>query len=188
MDEWVARPLAGPLAVPDAELDTEFEARLRETGTLAFRVAFGVLRHRQDAEDVAQEAFARAHKSFRTLRDPERFRGWLVRMTWRLAIDRQRSDRRRLLREHAVSVAETVVDAEHVAVTLERRAQVWAAIDALPERLRLVVVLAGIKEHSTREVSRLLDIAEGTVKSRLFAARRQLAERLQWMIANSKTR
>ena len=84
----------GLVAVIDDELEREFEGRLVESSTLAFRVAFGVLRHRQDAEDVAQEAFVKAYRSFSQLRDRERFRAWLVRMTWRLALNRQRADRR----------------------------------------------------------------------------------------------
>src|SRR6188508_3535206 len=84
------------------ELEREFEVRLTECSTLAFRVAFSVLRHREDAEDVAQEAFAKAYRSFRQLRDRDRFRAWLVRMTWRLALDRWRSDRRRSAREQHV--------------------------------------------------------------------------------------
>src|SRR3954471_18017518 len=83
----------------DDDLEREFEARLTECSTLAFRVAFSVLRHREDAEDVAQEAFAKAYRSFRQLRDRDRFRAWLVRMTWRMALDRQRTDRRRTTRE-----------------------------------------------------------------------------------------
>jgi len=75
--------LAGGYMGVDDELAGEFDARLAECSTLAFRVAFSVLRHREDAEDVAQEAFARAHRSFRQLRDRDRFRSWLVRMVWR---------------------------------------------------------------------------------------------------------
>src|SRR6476620_9529787 len=101
MNEWVDS-LEGLVRV-DAGLESEFEARLRESSTLAFRVAYGVLRHRQDAEDVAQEAFIKAYRSFRELRDRDRFRAWLVRMTWRLAIDRRRNDRRRAAREDAAA-------------------------------------------------------------------------------------
>src|SRR6187455_3310963 len=98
MHDRTAR-LAGSLVTVDEDLEREFETRLVESSTLAFRVAYGVLRHRQDAEDVAQEAFVKAYRSFRELRDRDRFRAWLVRMTWRLAIDRQRSNRRRAVRE-----------------------------------------------------------------------------------------
>jgi RNA polymerase sigma-70 factor, ECF subfamily len=178
--------LAGNLVAVNDDLAREFEARLVESSTLAFRVAFGVLRQREDAEDVAQEAFAKAYRSFRQLRDRERFRAWLVRMTFRMAIDRQRANRRRFMREHAIEVArESTGDA---AVEQERAAQLWRAIDALPEKLRLTIVLAGIQGHDIREVARLLDVPDGTVKSRLFLARKHLRERLAWMATNTSAR
>jgi len=191
-----ADSLTGGLVSVDEGLDREFEARLVESSTLAFRVAYGVLHHRQDAEDVAQEAFVKAYRNFRQLRDRERFRAWLVRLTWRLAIDRQRRDRRREARERLGAPARAeelegeggspAADADLVAN--ERAAQLWRAIDALPEKLRVVVVLAGIREHDLREVARLLDLPEGTVKSRLFLARQQLKELLQWTISDTPRR
>jgi RNA polymerase sigma factor (sigma-70 family) len=81
----------------------EFERRLGESAPLAFRVAMGVLRNAADAEDVAQEALLRAYRKFRELRKPEQFRSWLVRIAFRLALDRWRSARRRELRETAWS-------------------------------------------------------------------------------------
>src|SRR5207247_8472992 len=104
-DARIARRRPGLASVID-DLERDFEARLVESSTLAFRVAYGVLRHREDAEDVAQEAFVKAHRSFRQLRDRDRFRAWLVRMTWRLAIDRQRGDRRRVPRENVPPAAD----------------------------------------------------------------------------------
>src|SRR5947208_9870481 len=103
MHGFADRLAGGIVAVNDAALEREFESRLLESSTLAFRVAYGVLRHRQDAEDVAQEAFVKAYRSFSQLRDRERFRAWLVRMTWRLALDRQRGDRRRLARDRSAA-------------------------------------------------------------------------------------
>src|SRR5215813_265878 len=123
MHEFVDR-LAGSGRVVgglDAALEQEFEARLVESSTLAFRVAFSVLRHREDAEDVAQEAFAKAYRSFGQLRDREKFRAWMVRMTWRLAIDRQRSNRRRVTREQVVAI--DPIATPHVAS--DRAAQLW---------------------------------------------------------------
>src|SRR5260221_3917391 len=73
----------------------EFEERLAECGSLAFRVAYGVLRHAADAEDVAQEALLKAYRNFESLREPTRFRGWLVRIAFRMALDRWRSVKRR---------------------------------------------------------------------------------------------
>ena len=178
----LAQPYPGAL-VNLAGDSQEFEARLRDSGTLAFRVAYGVLRHRSDAEDVAQEAFVKAFRSFNQLRDRERFRAWLVRTTWRLALDRRRGDRRREVREQAV-VEAPEPSVEQVAAAHERAAHLWAAIDELPEKLRLVIVLSGIEGHDTREVAALLGIPEGTVRSRMFLARKALAEKLLWLSTN----
>ncbi|MBI2840387.1 MAG: RNA polymerase sigma factor [Acidobacteria bacterium] len=161
----------------EALLEHEFEARMVESGSLAFRVAYGVLRHREDAEDVAQEALARAYRDFKKLRDRERFRAWLVRISWRLALDHRRGGKRRELREQGVA-ADPVPGpgVEETTAANEFRAPLWRAIDALPEKLRAVVVLAGIEGYDTHEVALLLGLPDGTVKSRLHAARRRLAE------------
>lgn len=100
MNELALRRPAADVSGDDA-LAREFEARLAESATLAFRVAYAVLRHRQDAEDVAQEAMARAYRSFARLRDRRRFRAWLVRISWRMALNRRRHDERRQRRERA---------------------------------------------------------------------------------------
>jgi RNA polymerase sigma-70 factor, ECF subfamily len=195
MHEHVER-LAGSLVTADGELEREFEARLADSSRLAFRIAFSVLKQREDAEDVAQEAFAKAYRNFNQLRDRTRFRAWLVRMTWRMALDRQRANRRRAVRElpggdTAASLVEaglrTRLDTADLVAARERAEHLWNAIAALPDRLRLVVVLAGIEGHDMREVSTLLDVPEGTVKSRLFLARKQLKERLSWMVTSTKS-
>jgi RNA polymerase sigma-70 factor, ECF subfamily len=196
-----AERLAGSLVTADLELEREFEARLADSSKLAFRVAYSVLRQREDAEDIAQEAFAKAYRSFSQLRDRTRFRAWLVRVTWRMALDRQRANRRRLARERPVvdgepeaglcwperNRAPAGVDTGDVVAARERAEHLWDAIESLPEKLRLVVVLAGIEGHDMHEVSALLDVPEGTVKSRLFLARKQLKERLSWMVTSLKS-
>ena len=169
----------GVLVSLEADLEREFEDRLQESSALAVRVAYGVLRQREDAEDVAQEAFARAYRQFSSLRDPARFRGWLVRVTWRLAIDRWRSDRRRRAREEAALPSAEPESAEARVDEAARANRLWTFIDALPEKLRIVLVLSAIEGHGVREVAELLAIPEGTVKSRLFLARRALAEKLK---------
>jgi RNA polymerase sigma-70 factor (ECF subfamily) len=101
-------------------------------------------------------------------------------MTWRLAIDRQRADRRRSARELQAGSAAPELTLNEGPTAAKQAAELWEAIDALPEKLRLVTVLAGIEGHNVREVGRLLGLQDGTVKSRLFLARRRLKERLQW--------
>lgn len=184
---------AGPLptllmgADTGRALEQEFEAQVRACSPLAVRVAFSVLRQREDAEDAAQEAFARAYQQFHDLREGERFRSWIVRVTWRLAIDRWRSNRRRQAREQAAaSVAGPA--AEDLAVRAQRSERLWNAIDDLPEKLRIVIVLCALEGHDVQEVARLLAIPEGTVKSRLFLARKGLAQRLRCLANDSANR
>jgi RNA polymerase sigma-70 factor (ECF subfamily) len=181
MQEYIHR-LPGTLTAVADELDREFERLLAESSTLAFRVAYGVLRQREDAEDVAQDAFIKAHRNFRRLRDRTRFRAWLVRLTWRLALDRQRTNRRRAHRDSEHSRFSPIATPNgDPALVNERVRHVWRAIDALPEKLRLPMVLFGIEGHDITEVSRLLGLPEGTIKSRLFYARERMKESLKWM-------
>ena len=170
----------GTMAAISSEVDREFEARLSDSSAMAIRVAFSVLRNQADAEDVAQEAFTKAHHAFHQLRDRDRFRAWLVRMTWRMALDHLRSKRRRMIRDMA-AVPPLVFGptVEEAAIEDERKSQVWRAVDALPQRFRLVIVLSAMEGHSVKDVSALLGVAEGTVKSRLFKARRLLQEKLR---------
>ena len=172
MDDY-AHVLPAALSPATDDLDREFERLLTESATLAFRVAYGVLRQRQDAEDVAQEAFIKAHTHFARLRQRNSFRAWLVRTTWRLALDRQRGDRRRLKREDDHARARE----QHTRGEFDAD-DVWRIIDGLPKMLRLTMVLAAIEGHDIRTVARLLGTPEGTVKSRLSKARALIKESL----------
>lgn len=163
---------------------TEFEALLADGASLAFRMAMGVLHNRADAEEVAQDALLRAYKNFETLRDRAAFRGWLARIAWRLALDRQRGTRRREKRELAAPNFVPQRDAEQVAAASEFETHLARAMDELPEKYRQTLILAAIEGYSTGEVASLLDLPEGTVKSRLYSARKILAEKLSWVAPN----
>jgi RNA polymerase sigma-70 factor (ECF subfamily) len=186
--------MANNPSLPDAvEAATvcDFEERLAECGHLAYRVARGVLRNTPDAEDVAQEALLRAFRQFERLRDRTRFRAWLVRISFRLALDRARSSKRREQRETlwaAPASQPSPANAEQLAASAEFQAHLDAAVDALPDKLRLVLLLSAIEGHSTEEVAAMLSLPVGTVKSRLFLARKQLAEKLRCHVNITKPR
>ena len=169
----------------------EFEERLAECGPLAYRVARGVLRNDADAEDVAQEALLRAYRRFDGLRDAQRFRAWLVRIVFRLALDRARAAKRREVRETEwarPARRPAPATAEELAASSEFQAHFDRALDALPEKLRLVLLLAAMEGHTLEEVAAMLGLPVGTVKSRLFAGRKKLAEKLQCYVTNTKKR
>ena len=180
----VAHDKEDELAPEAAQADTrrEFEERLAECGPLAYRVARGVLRNTADAEDVAQEALLRAYRRFDRLRDRNRFRAWLVRIAFRLALDRLRSGKRRARRDTVWSQPgrqPPAPTAEDLAASNEFEAHLDNALAELPEKLRLVLLLAAMEGHTIDEIATMLGISTGTVKSRIFYARRQLAEKLR---------
>ena len=174
-----------------AETRREFEERLAECGPIAYRVARGVLRNTADAEDVAQEAMLRAYRRFDRLRDRTRFRAWLVRIAFRLALDRLRSGKRREARDTIWSQPEHQVpaaNAEDLAASNEFQAHLESALAELPEKLRLVLLLAAMEGHTIEEIAEMVGVSTGTVKSRIFYARRQLAEKLRCHANIIKTR
>ena len=179
MNELALRRPAADVRLDEA-FAREFEARLAESATLAFRVAYAVLRHRQDAEDVAQEAMAQAYRNFARLQDRGRFRAWLVRIAWRLALNRRRHDERRQRRERAAPEPAPGPSVEELVAARQFETH------ALPDRLRCVVTLTAMAGHDVREVAELLDVPEGTVKSRLSRARKILAEKLRCLMGATK--
>jgi len=174
-----------------ADARREFEERLAECGPLAYRVARGVLRNTADAEDVAQEALLRAYKSFERLRDRSRFRGWLVRITFRLALDRSRSAKRREQRDTLWSQPAhqlPPVTAEDVAASNQFQAHLQRALEELPGKLRLVLLLSAMEGQTIEEIAAMVGVPVGTVKSRIFVARKKLAEKLRCHTNTIKTR
>ena len=185
MDAFAASPTA-TVTSEEFSLEREFQERLAECATLAFRVAYSVLRDRAEAEDVAQDSLLRAYRNFRRLRDRGVFRSWLVRIAWRGALDHQRSRKRRERHEDDAAV-EAVREtsggvqqnAEELAAANEFHRRLGAEMERLPEKLRLAMTMCAIEGYDTREVAELLRLPEATVKSRLRLARKRLAEKLR---------
>src|SRR5690242_2288004 len=123
--------LRAPWLTMDPAAERDFETALADNARLAFRVAYSVLRQRQDAEDVAQEALIRAHGRLNQLRDPARLRAWLVKLAWRMALDRRRSDLRRMAREQSHSGIAAPPAPEDAVWMDQRRKRLWDLIDAL---------------------------------------------------------
>ena len=174
----IADTLRGAAVTSERELPAEFEQQLPELTTLAFRVAYSVLRQQQDAEDVAQDVLTLAYQKFPSLRTRDRLRPWVVRVAWRRALDHRRGSRRRELREQAVSAVGPQATPA-IAEMTQFRSEVFAAVDALPTKLRMTLLLCALEGYDTPEAAALLQVPEGTVRSRLHLARRRLLEMLK---------
>jgi RNA polymerase sigma-70 factor (sigma-E family) len=151
-----------------------FERWVTEHQPVVFRAAYLILRDRSGAEDVAQETFIRAFRSFERSEDGEAVRPWL----YRIAVNTALNELRRRKRE---TNAYAQLDEAPVTDPIEGSATRFAVADAingLPDHLRIAVVCRYYLDLSEREIAKAMGIRPGTVKSRLHHARRQLSEQL----------
>lgn len=153
----------------------------------AYYAALSLVGNHDDALDLSQEAFARAYRARQTI-DPEQpFYNWYYTILRRLCFNfvRDRRRRRERLEEHAgwlVDEADARVagdDPARAAEASELHRRLRAAIDRLPEREREMLVLKEYQNLKYREIAALLEIPIGTVMSRLYTARRHLAELME---------
>ena len=148
-----------------------------------WRLAYQVLHDREEAWDVAQEAFVRAFHSLPTFRGQSAFYTWLFRITVNVATDRhrQRGAQARAFGPERVSEEEwarTTPDPgggpEQQAARKEQRERIRSALDALPPKARTIIMLSDVEGLSYREIAEVLNCPIGTVMSRLHNARKRL--------------
>jgi RNA polymerase sigma-70 factor, ECF subfamily len=162
------------------EEEAEFTALVERQSRFAFRVAYAVLLNAHGAEDAVQETFLKLYRNG-GWQKAENERAFLARAVWRVAVDHRRSART----AEAVTDAEPQVDSassrpgpEQALIAANQHALVHAMINALPEELRLPLVLSASEELNSREIARILGIPEGTVRTRLQRARQMLRQKL----------
>lgn len=155
-----------------------FGERIAENQRRVFQIALSILRNSADAEDVAQEAFLRAYQKFDSLREAEKFRVWVNRIVFRLALNRKRGYRRRLARDFAWHSSKTIttVDGAKEAEQQVMLDRLYCEIERLPGKLRGVLLLSLVEEMDATDVGAVLGIPPGTVRSRLHTARKLLLE------------
>jgi RNA polymerase sigma-70 factor (ECF subfamily) len=173
---------------------TAFEPLVEKYRQRVWRLAFHVLRDREEALDVAQEAFVRAYQALGTFRGDSAFYTWLFRIAMNLSQDRvrQRAARGRAFGTERVPDEEwerTPVDdpggteaPDVAAQRAEKRERILAGLARLPESYRAIITLSDLEGLSYREIAEVLRIPIGTVMSRLHNARKRLRQLLGPML------
>jgi len=177
--KWQAN--AGILPGEEDADRADFDARVVENERRVFQIAYGVLGDVAGAEDVAQDAFIRAWRRWRSLREREKFRAWIGRIAFRLALNRRKARGRRLARDTSWHDArkDSAAEAAGQADERLRLARLHGEIERLPKRLRAVLLLSAVEGLDSREIAGILRVPAGTVRSRLHAARRRLLETME---------
>ena len=166
-----------------------FEEEALELADQVYRVARRLVGSREEAEDLVQETYARAFRSWRSFTPGTNMRAWLLRILTNLNVDRGRRVQRTppmqpleesdyyLANKLASSAGEEVLEQDQVVERLSQDAVVHALADIQPQ-FRDVVVLVDIGDFSYADAAEILDIPMGTVMSRLHRGRRALKQRL----------
>lgn len=147
-----------------------------------FGVALRMLGNAAEAQEVAQEAFVRAHRGLGDFRGDAKLSTWLYAITSRLCLTRLGSGERRLARQGEEALLRLADGAPRPDAALERselEAALQRAIAELPEDRRIVVVLRDLEGLSYEEIAQVLDLELGTVRSRLHRARADLKDKLE---------
>ncbi len=173
--ELIERCRAGDLSA--------FEPLVEKYRQRVWRLAYQILRDREEAWDVAQEAFVRAYQSLPGFRGQSAFYTWMFRIVVNLATDRrrQRGARARAMGGEPVpeeewerSVPDPTADPAGLAARAEQREKIRRALDSLPLNYRTIIMLSDVEGLTYREIAQVLRIPMGTVMSRLHNARKRL--------------
>ncbi|MFF2480673.1 sigma-70 family RNA polymerase sigma factor [Paenibacillus sp. NPDC058071] len=139
-----------------------------------YRIAKAYLKSDAECADAMQETVLKAYKTIRSLREPAYFRTWLLRILI--------NECKRILqyKSKVVTMETEAIDAASESKSKETEAMdLGEALQSLDEELRVVVSLYYLDDRPLKEVAGLLELPEGTVKSRLYRAREKLARFLR---------
>ena len=166
------------------ERDAAFAALADRHARFLYRVAFGLLRHAEDAEDAVQETFLKLYRgeAWRAMPDViQDEQAYLARAVWRAGLNRLGTAGAKAMR-HAEDVSEMELaskgqNPEQAVMAGSERELMRALIEGLPETLRQPLVLSAVEGMRSGQAAAILEIPEGTVRTRVMRAKAELRRR-----------
>ena len=160
-----------------------FERLVREYQGLCWHIVDRMLRHPEDTRELCQEVFLRIHRTLHQYRGDSALKSWIAQVAWSMAV--RHLERRRIpiveAEGEGLPVEELVgdgFDLEAAASDQERARYLHLAIEALPPLQRTLLALYHLEEMPIAGIAGITGLAEGTIKSHLFRARRRLRDLL----------
>jgi RNA polymerase sigma-70 factor, ECF subfamily len=142
-----------------------------------YNLALRTMRDSEEAKDVTQETFFKAFRSLRTYRPGAKFSTWIFAIAYHACCDRL-ARRKRYTDAEMPDRADPAPGPELLALRRDETLRLRAAIDALPEKYRVVITLYHLQGRQYEEIARVLELPMGTVKTHLFRAKEMLRKRL----------
>lgn len=147
-----------------------FERYIRKYAPNMYRLALAMLHNREDAEDAVSEAVLRAYEKLHTLRRQDSFRPWIMQITANEARKIYGKNKRVMPVEDMEAYMPAFRDDKH---------ELWDVVMGLEPAYREVIVLYFYEQFSIKEISEVLHVPQGTVKSRLARGKKRLKEALE---------
>ena len=174
-----------------------FERDAMEYAPQLYSAALRMTRNPADAEDIVQETYLKAYRAYNTFQEGTNLKAWLYRILTNTYINRYRKQQRRpaevelgelqdlylFKRLGEVSGAERSTEESVLDSMVD--SDIKAALESLPERFRLPVLLADVEGFSYKEIAEIVDVPIGTVMSRLHRGRKALQKKL-WSLAEER--
>lgn len=148
----------------------KFAAEVRASESMLYHVSRSILKNDADCADAVQEALLRAYEKLHTLKNEEYFRTWITRILIHECYKICKKNKNIVPFEEYMESAKLWEEG--------RYSQLYLAILNLPQELRVLVTLYYLEGFSQKEISEIINIREGTIKSRLSRARKMLKEEL----------
>lgn len=151
--------------------EDKFRQKLRQYGDTVYRVAYTYLQNKADAEDVAQETFLKLYLREQGFSEEGQEKAWLIRVTLNACHNLRRS----------VWFRNRTELPEELPVMLEtpQESALYAAVFALPEKYRIVILLYYYEEYSIQEISQIIGRNSSTIQTQLARARKKLKGMLE---------
>ena len=148
----------------------------------AFKTAYFISGNKELAEDIVQEAFTRCFMEIKKLKNPELFNRWfyslLVRVGWRVSA-KQKNVLSKELHSEEIELIKSSENTEDLIEKKEIHKKVNEALQTLNFTLRTTVILHYYNDLSIKDISKIMDCFQGTVKSRLHTARKLIGKKLE---------